>query len=221
LTCRILIADDHQPLRNLLKETLAGHPGWHVCAEATNGREAVQKAAECKPDLIILDLSMPVMDGLEAAREILAASPHLPILLFTNHAVSAVAQDAQKIGIKQILSKTYHGDELLLVVESLLQEKTKYATAALLTGTPTNASHVRVNQQIPPELLSAAASAQAETEKSQAVNLIPTQEAPSESMSAALPAQPDGDQAGAVNSVENRQTPNQPTSLPADTEPPT
>jgi DNA-binding NarL/FixJ family response regulator len=194
---QILIADDHQPLRSLLKATLERHPGWHVCAEASNGLEAVHKAAECKPDLIILDLSMPVMGGLEAARAILEATPHMPILLFTNHAMSAVALDAQKIGIRQVLSKTDKEDKLVRAVESHLQEKSMYAAATVSTATPAGAAQVLVERQVPAELLSAGASAQAAAEKT--------------------PAHGDPDQVGGVNSMETRQTPNESANLPGDT----
>jgi DNA-binding NarL/FixJ family response regulator len=122
LPYRILIADDHNQLRETLRVALEAHSGWHVCGEAVDGLEAVQKAAELKPDAIILDLSMPVMGGLEAAREILAASPDMPILLFTNHAASVVALDAQKVGIREVISK-YKWDEMVNVLESLLNEK--------------------------------------------------------------------------------------------------
>ncbi len=129
--CRILIADDHRPLRNMLKATLEAHPGWHVCAEAANGLEAVQKAAELKPDIIILDLSMPVMNGLEATREILSASPDVPILMFTNHALSSLALEAEKAGIRRIISKTYEGDELVTAVEALSNENPRCAVATV------------------------------------------------------------------------------------------
>jgi DNA-binding NarL/FixJ family response regulator len=133
LAYRILIADDHDQLRETLRAALEAHSGWHVCAEAANGLEAVQKAAEFKPDAIILDLSMPVMGGLQAAREILAVSPAMPILLFTNHAASAVAHDAQKVGIRQVISKTYEWDELMKVLESLLNERSPSGVHPLQT----------------------------------------------------------------------------------------
>ncbi|MGB6877206.1 MAG: response regulator transcription factor [Candidatus Acidiferrales bacterium] len=133
LPCRILIADDHTPLRNMLKATLEAHAGWQVCAEAANGLEAVQKTAEFKPDIIILDLSMPVMNGLEATREILSVSPHVPILMFTNHALSHLAREAEKAGIRQIISKIYEGDELAIAVETLLNEKPRCAGATIQT----------------------------------------------------------------------------------------
>jgi DNA-binding NarL/FixJ family response regulator len=136
LLCRILIADDHTPLRTMLKATLEAHPGWQVCAEAANGLEAVQKAAELKPDIIILDLSMPVMNGLEATRKILSASPHVPILMFTNHALSHLALEAEKAGIRRIISKTCEGDELATAVETLLNEN-----PVMRSGYPPKQSH--------------------------------------------------------------------------------
>jgi DNA-binding NarL/FixJ family response regulator len=96
LAYRILIADDQEMVRKMLRALLETHTDWQVCAEAANGLEAVQKAAELKPDAIILDLAMPEMDGLHAAREILSNSPTLPILLHTNHAFSTLALEAKK-----------------------------------------------------------------------------------------------------------------------------
>ena len=74
---RILIADDSAKVREMLKALLETRTGWQVCAEAANGLESVEKAAELKPDVIILDLSMPEVDGLQAAVRIAAASPHV------------------------------------------------------------------------------------------------------------------------------------------------
>jgi DNA-binding NarL/FixJ family response regulator len=119
--CRILIADDHSVMRNAIKSVLEAHAGWEVCAEAVNGLQAVQKAAELKPDVIILDLSMPVMSGLEAATNILSVFPGLPIVLFTNHMYSGLAGEAQKAGIRQVVSK--QGDGLVSAVEAILDEK--------------------------------------------------------------------------------------------------
>lgn len=129
---RILIADDHSHIRSMLKVTLEAHAGWDVCAEATNGSEAVQKAAELKPDLIILDLSMPVMGGLQAASQILSVSPNLPIVLFTNHVYSTLASEARKIGIRRVVNKG--GDELMNIVEDLLNEKLQSSVDILLAN---------------------------------------------------------------------------------------
>lgn len=125
MPCRILIADDHSVMRKAIKSALEQHAGWEVCAEAVNGLQAMQKAAELKPDVIILDLSMPVMGGLEAAPKILSAFPDLPIVLFTNHMYSGLIEQAQKMGIRQVVSK--QGDGLVRAVEAILDEKLKSA----------------------------------------------------------------------------------------------
>jgi len=132
LTYRILIADDQELVRKMLKTLLETHAGWQVCAEAANGLEAAQKAAELKPDIIILDLAMPEMDGLHAAREILSNNPAVPILLHTNHAFSSLALEAKKNGIREVLNKSASEQELITAVESLLNQEP--ATAANSDG---------------------------------------------------------------------------------------
>jgi DNA-binding NarL/FixJ family response regulator len=107
----------------MLRTVLETHADWQVCAEAANGLEAVQKAAELKPDVIILDLAMPEMDGLHAAREILSDTPAVPILLHTNHAFSSLALEAKKNGIREVLNKSISEQELLSAVEALLNER--------------------------------------------------------------------------------------------------
>jgi DNA-binding NarL/FixJ family response regulator len=116
---RILIADDHRVLRIALKAWLETHAGWLVCAEATNGLEAVQKAAELKPDVIILDLAMPKMDGLQAASQISSASPDMPILVYTNYAVSPEAKlEAKKHGARAVINKGASPEQLINALES-------------------------------------------------------------------------------------------------------
>jgi DNA-binding NarL/FixJ family response regulator len=122
LPYRILIADDQELVRRMLRTLLETRPDWQVCAEAANGVEAVQKAAELKPDVIILDLAMPEMDGLHAAREILSNAPQVPILLHTNHAFSSLALEAKKNGIREVINKSTSERELISAVESLLQQ---------------------------------------------------------------------------------------------------
>jgi two-component system chemotaxis response regulator CheY len=109
-------------VRKMLRALLETHADWQVCAEAANGLEAVQKAAELKPDAIILDLAMPEMDGLHAAREILSNSPAVPILLHTNHAFSTLALEAKKNGIREVINKSGSEQELISAVEALLNE---------------------------------------------------------------------------------------------------
>jgi DNA-binding NarL/FixJ family response regulator len=128
---RILIADDHSLVRKVLKTTLENHPGWQVCAQATNGLEAVQRAAELHPDLIILDFAMPLMDGLEAARRILSASPGVPILIFTNYYFPSLVEEAEAAGVRQVIDKGLAGHELVLAVETMLNGEGRTAAASV------------------------------------------------------------------------------------------
>src|SRR5688500_15484357 len=82
---RILIADDHEVLRRGLRALLESQPGWTVCGEAANGREAVAQTVHSKPDVVVMDLSMPELNGLEAARQVLKCAPGTHILLLTMH----------------------------------------------------------------------------------------------------------------------------------------
>ena len=127
---RILIADDHSLVRKVLKTTLENHSGWQVCAQATNGLEAVQKAAELQPDLIILDFAMPLMDGLKAARRILSASPGVPILIFTNYYLPSLVGEAEAAGVRQVIDKGLAGHELVLAVETMLNGGGRTAAAS-------------------------------------------------------------------------------------------
>jgi DNA-binding NarL/FixJ family response regulator len=127
---RILIADDHSLVRKVLKTTLENNSGWQVCAQATNGLEAVQKAAELQPDLIILDFAMPLMDGLEAARRILSASPGVPVLIFTNYYCPTLVEEAEAAGVRQVIDKGLAGHELVLAVETMLNGNGRTAAAS-------------------------------------------------------------------------------------------
>ncbi|HEY0704140.1 MAG TPA: response regulator [Candidatus Acidoferrales bacterium] len=105
-TKRILVADDNAHLRKALCRLFEDHEFLEICAEATNGREAVEMAIAHKPDLIILDLSMPVMNGLEAARILSALMPHVPKILFTLHAHALMKSDLDAAGISRVVSKS-------------------------------------------------------------------------------------------------------------------
>ena len=82
---RVLVADDHEVMRLGIRNLLEVHPGWSVCAEANNGKEAVEKTLQFHPDVIIMDISMPVMNGLEAASQITKKKPQIPVILFSLH----------------------------------------------------------------------------------------------------------------------------------------
>jgi CheY-like chemotaxis protein len=117
MTTRILIAGDNQTTRARLTELIQSHAYWDVCARAENGQTAVLKAIEQKPDIIILDLAMPVMDGLSAAREIRKALPSTPIVLYTRQKLPTELE-AKKAGIRKVVSKP-GTDVLFGVIEKL------------------------------------------------------------------------------------------------------
>jgi DNA-binding NarL/FixJ family response regulator len=118
---RILIADDDAPVRQLLRRILEEHPGWQVCGEASNGRDAVAKTKQLSPDVVVMDLAMPQMNGFDAAREI-SKSNHLHMLLLTVQEVSqALAREARKAGFQGAISKG-KGTEVILGIETLLED---------------------------------------------------------------------------------------------------
>jgi DNA-binding NarL/FixJ family response regulator len=101
----ILIVDDHALIRRSLRQLFECRPGWEVC-EAVNGLDAIEKAQQLKPDLIVLDLSMPEMDGLQAARILKKAMPNVPIILFTNFGQDPfMEREALAVGIRKVVSK--------------------------------------------------------------------------------------------------------------------
>lgn len=117
---KILLVDDSSPVRRALRSVIEMHPNWSVAGEAENGLEAIEKFRELSPDLVILDLSMPVMNGLDAARRIREISPSVCILLFTMYAYPALVENARKIGVNQVLSKADDSALLLGAVKSAL-----------------------------------------------------------------------------------------------------
>jgi DNA-binding NarL/FixJ family response regulator len=103
---RVLLVDDNEPWRRRLCDALEKHPYWAVVAEASNGSEAVQKAAAAKPDLILLDIELPIQSGLVAAREILAADPQSRILFISGHRSAAIVGAALDMGARGYLLKS-------------------------------------------------------------------------------------------------------------------
>lgn len=119
---RILIADDDASIRGLLRRILEEHPGWQVCGEAANGRDAIQQVEQLTPDVVVIDLAMPQMNGLQAGHEIFK-STHLPMLLLTVQDVSPeLAQEARRAGFQGALSKS-RGVEVITGIETLLRDQ--------------------------------------------------------------------------------------------------
>lgn len=118
---RILVADDHEIVRRGVRALLEGQIGWEVCEEAADGREAVEKAKRCMPDVVILDLGMPRLNGLEAARQIRKASPGTEVLILTMHESEHVVREVLGVGARGYVLKSDAGRDLVAAVKALLR----------------------------------------------------------------------------------------------------
>src|SRR5215213_11622324 len=116
---RILLADDHEIVRRGLKELLEEHSGWTVCGEASNGREAVELAVQIRPQVAVLDFSMPELNGLEATRRIRQAAPETEVLIFTMHGSEDLIREALAAGARGYLLKSDATRQLIPAVESV------------------------------------------------------------------------------------------------------
>jgi len=117
---KILIADDHEAVRRGLRSAVVS-AGWDLCGEAVHGKDAVEKVEQLNPDLIILDLSMPVMNGLDAAREIRKKAPNVKIVGFTMHESAQVREQTSMIGFHAMAAKSAPLGNLLATVKSILE----------------------------------------------------------------------------------------------------
>src|ERR1700751_1462286 len=136
-TLRILIADDHDLMRRGIKGMLQSRPGWEICGEAHTGREAVAKAQELKPDIAILDISMPDLNGVDAARRIRKESPNTEILILSVHYSDQLIRDILEAGVRGYIVKSDSDRDLIIAVETLANHKpflTPRATEAMLTN---------------------------------------------------------------------------------------
>jgi len=125
---RILIADDHEVVRSGLRSILDGQPNCEVIAEASDGKEAILKALETKPDIAVLDYALPFVNGLEVTRQIRARLPRTEILIFTMHDNEALIQDLLRAGARGFVLKTEAKRDLLAAIEALASH-TPYFTA--------------------------------------------------------------------------------------------
>lgn len=121
---RILIADDHEVARRGIRSLLEGRPGWEVCGEAKDGREAVEYATALNPDVLLLDIGMPNLNGLDAARQILAIRPESRILILTIHDSEQVVREVLAAGARGFLLKSDAGRDLIAAVEALQHRRT-------------------------------------------------------------------------------------------------
>ncbi len=121
---RILIVDDHETVRKGVSSILETRKDVEVCGEASNGQEGVEKASQLNPDLIVLDVTMPVLDGFSAARQIRAILPEVAILILSMHAGHSIIREAQQAGVQGFVSKSDTGQQLLRAVGAVLQGQT-------------------------------------------------------------------------------------------------
>ena len=118
---RILIVDDSAAIRQCLRSSIERQKDLQVCGEAENGENAVARVKELIPDLVILDLQMPVMNGLDAARRIAQIAPQLPMLMFTMYSSEYLVTEARAAGIKDVFSKSSGiPDGLITAIQEIL-----------------------------------------------------------------------------------------------------
>lgn len=116
----VLIADDNVTVRRSIRSLLEFSTEWKICGEAENGAEAVEKALDLRPDVVILDLGMPVINGLEAARRISQLVPGSAMLMFTMHANEHLARVADSVGIRRVISKADGAENLITAIADVL-----------------------------------------------------------------------------------------------------
>ena len=127
---RILVADDHQLFRNGVRALLQSHAGWEICGEVETGREAVAKAIELKPDVLILDISMPDLNGVDAARRVRMASKNTEVLILSVHYSDQLVRDITKAGALGYVLKTDADHDLLNAVENLARHEPFFTSRA-------------------------------------------------------------------------------------------
>jgi DNA-binding NarL/FixJ family response regulator len=117
---RIIVADDHDIVRHGLRQLLESQPGWEVCGEARDGRAAVELAGRLLPDVAVLDISMPELNGLEATRKIRAASPGTEVLVFTMHEAEDLVREVFAAGARGYLLKSDAARSIVAAVEAVV-----------------------------------------------------------------------------------------------------
>src|SRR5881275_139770 len=133
---RILIADDHEVVRRGVRSLLKSRADWEVCGEAVDGRDAVQKAKELKPDVIVMDIGMPHLNGLEAARVIRKEVPQSEILILSQYEATEMRPAALQAGAREYITKSDVARDLLTAVESVTQHLTASGSTPIQRSAP-------------------------------------------------------------------------------------
>jgi len=125
---RILVADDHEVVRRGLCALLQSRPEWEICGEAADGREAVEKSQSLKPEVVIIDIGMPTLNGLEATRQILKANPQIKVLVLTLHDSDQMIREVLDAGARGFLLKSDAARDLISAVQALRRDNTYFTS---------------------------------------------------------------------------------------------
>jgi len=126
---RILIVDDHEVVRRGLRALVEPHPDWEVCGEAVTGREAVEKTKKLKPEVVVMDITMPELNGLEATRQIMKIAPETGVLILTVHESEQLVRAVLEAGAQGYVLKSDAGRDLVAAVEALSQHKVFFTSS--------------------------------------------------------------------------------------------
>ena len=121
---RLLVADDHEIVRKGIRSLLEAQPGWQVTGEARDGREAVEKARDLKPDVTVLDISMPSLNGLEAARQMIKNDARAKILILTQHESDTLIREVLDAGARGYVLKSDASRDLITAINAVRSNKT-------------------------------------------------------------------------------------------------
>ena len=124
---RVFIADDHAVVRSGVRRLVEEHPGWEVCGEASDGREAVDKATALQPDIVLLDIGMPSLNGIDAARELRTTAPKAGVVFLTVHESDAVLQGILETGARGFLTKSDLARDLVAAIEAVERRRTFFS----------------------------------------------------------------------------------------------
>jgi len=125
---RIVIADDHEVVRKGLRAILEGHPGWEVCGEAADGRSAVEKSEELHPDIVVVDIGMPQLNGLEATRQILKNQPEIKVLVLSVYESEQLVEEVLDAGARGYVLKSDASRDLVRAIEELQRNHTFFTS---------------------------------------------------------------------------------------------